>query len=70
MNIGDKYKIIGFNCGRYAMSRLSSMEIVEGAIIEIEAVQPVGPITIKVNKSIYTLGRGLFDKLILEKLDK
>ena len=68
MEEGKKYKVIGMNCGHSARFRLNSMNIREDSEIEILAIQPIGPITIKVNRSEYTLGRGLFNKLILEEI--
>ena len=70
MNIGDKYRVIGFDCGHTAKSRLGSLGITIGTYIEIIEVQPLcGPYTIKVGKSEYTIGRGLFSKIICEKID-
>ena len=68
MKDGDKFKVIGFDCGYRAMSRLKSMGIVEGSIIEIITVQPLGPYVVEVGKSEYSIGRGLFNKIILEEI--
>jgi len=68
MEKGKKYKVVGCNCGRIATNRLLTMGIIKDSILEIIAIQPIGPITFKVGKSEYTLGRGLFDKLILEEI--
>ena len=68
MKEGDKFKVIGFDCGYRAKHRLTIMGIVEGKEIEILAIQPVGPYTIKVGKSEYSVGRGLFNKIITEKI--
>ena len=70
MEKGKRYKIIGFNCGKKATSKLLTMGIMKDSIIKIIAIQPIGPITIKVGKSEYSIGRGLFDKLILEEINE
>ena len=41
MNIGDKYRVIGFDCGPTAKSRLGSLGITIGTYIEIIEVQPL-----------------------------
>jgi len=69
MNKGDKYKVIDFDCGHKAQSRLMTMGIIKDSILEIMAIQPQGPYTVKVGKSEYTIGRGLFAKIILEKIE-
>ena len=68
---GSVIKVIGFNCGDTAKFRLSSMGIRLGSIIKIKHIQPIGgPMTIKVGRSEYTIGRGLFSKIIYEKEEK
>jgi len=68
MNKGDKFKVRGFDCGRKATSRLMTMGIILDTEIEIVAIQPNGPYTVKVGKSEYSIGRGLFGKIILEEI--
>ena len=68
MKIGDKYKVLDFDCGKKAISKLNTMNIHKDSILEIIAIQPHGPYTIKVNKSEYTIGRGLFDKIKCEMI--
>ena len=63
-----KFKVIGFDCGRRAISKLTAMGIIKDSILEIITKQPNGPYTIKVNKSIYSIGEGLFNKIIMEEL--
>ena len=67
---GDTFKVMGYNCGHIAKNRLLSMGIRIGSIIKIKYTQPIkGPITIKVGVSEYSIGRGLINKIILEKME-
>lgn len=68
---GDKLKIIGFNCGRCAEQQFCRMGILCGKIVEIQSMQPFkGPITLKIGNTTVTLGRGLWEKVEYETLDK
>lgn len=64
-----KYRIINHNCGGRAYSRFITMGLLKDKIIEIISKQPYRPVVIKVDKSEYTLGRGMFNKLILEEVE-
>jgi len=67
LKIGDKFKIIGFNCGKRAEQRLSHMGIIRGKEATIESIQPIhGPVTIKVGNTTISIGRGLFEKIKYE----
>jgi len=65
----DKLKITGFDCGHRAMSRFMVMGINIGTEITIVTVQPYGPYVVNVGNSQYSIGRGLFDKLIYERIE-
>ena len=66
--VGNKYKVIDCDCGRIATKRLSVMNIRRDSILEIVSIQPDGPITVNVGKSTYSIGRVMFNKLILEEI--
>ena len=63
LKIGDKIKVIGFNCGRKAHHKFIVMGIIEGSILEVESIQPHGPYTIKCNDTSLSIGRGLIEKI-------
>jgi len=65
---GKSYKVMGYACGWNASSKLKKLGITVGRVIKIKTFQPFeGPVTIEVNRSNYSLGRGLFNKLLLEE---
>jgi Fe2+ transport system protein FeoA len=70
LKIGDKIKIIDFNCGTRAYLKLQRMNIRYDSILKIMAIQPYGPITVKTGNSEYTIGKMLFDKLIYEVIEE
>ena len=66
---GQTYKIIGYDCGRKAEHKLSTMGLVKDKVFKIKAIQPVhGPYTIELDKIEISIGRGLFNKLICEEI--
>jgi Fe2+ transport system protein FeoA len=68
---GDTIKILGFDCGKKAISKYNAMNIKTDSIIKIKSVHPIeGPIVVEVGQSTYSIGRGMFYKLIYEKIDE
>ena len=66
---GDKYKVTGYNCGKQAYHKLTTMGVIPDKIMEIVSIQPYdGPYTIRIGKEIYTIGRGLFSKILYEEV--
>ena len=65
---GDKLKITGFDCGHRAMSRFVAMGIRIGEEITVKVIQPDGPYVVDVGNSEYSIGRGMFGKLIYERI--
>lgn len=67
LEVGNKIRIIGFDCGRCCKSRYSCMGIIKNVVMEIKTIQPLhGPIVVKVGNSEYSIGRGMFNKLKYE----
>jgi len=69
MKIGDKIKVIGFNCGRQCTERFQCMGIFNDVILEVISIQPFGPVVVKVKESEYTIGRGMLEKLKYEVIN-
>lgn len=68
--ISDKLKITGFNCGRIAYKKFITMGIHIGSIIEIIALQPLeGPITVRIEDTEISIGRGMMSKLEYEMIE-
>ena len=65
---GDKLKITGFDCGHRAMSKFMTMGIRVGKEITVKVIQPHGPYVVDVGNSEYSIGRGMFGKLLYEEL--
>ena len=65
---GDIILVTGFNCGKRATSKFLAMGIRRNTKMSIRTIQPDGPYVVDVGKSEYTIGRGLFNKLIYEVL--
>ena len=66
---GDKLRIVGCNCGHTAYHRLLTMGLIEGKEITIKTAQPFkGPYVIRLNGTELTIGRGLFEKIVFEKV--
>ncbi|RLF40391.1 MAG: ferrous iron transport protein A [Thermoplasmata archaeon] len=64
---GQKARIIHIVGGVGFKHRLNIMGIIEGKIIKIITRQPFrGPITIKVNGTSMTIGRGMAQKILVE----
>ena len=62
-------RIIKFMGGHRLHHKLRVMGIREGRIIKIISKQPLhGPLTVAVNGSQVTLGRGMSEKIIVEKI--
>ena len=62
-------RIIKFTGGQRLHHKLRIMGIREGRIIKIISKQPLqGPLTVAVNGSQVTLGRGMSEKIIVEKI--
>jgi ferrous iron transport protein A len=62
-------RIIKFTGGHRLHHKLRVMGIREGRIIKIISKQPLqGPLTIAVNGNQVTLGRGMSEKIIVEKI--
>lgn len=66
MKIGDKMKVLGFDCGARAYHKFNVMGIRIGSILVLEAVQPHGPYTFRMKGMKLTIGRGLLEKLEYE----
>ncbi|HDM67180.1 MAG TPA: ferrous iron transport protein A [Thermoplasmatales archaeon] len=63
----QRARIIAIHGGRGFQHRLHVMGIMEGRIVTIVSKQPFrGPITIRVNGTHMTLGRGMARKIIVE----
>jgi len=70
LKVGDKIKVTGFSCGYTALHRLQAMGIIKDKILEIKSVNPMrGPYVVNVDKNEYTIGRGLFSKIIYEEVE-
>ena len=69
LKIGDKIKVIDFNCGKLCEHKFTIMNIRRGTIIEIISVQPIyGPYTIRINNYNMSIGRNMFKRIIYEKI--
>lgn len=67
--LNEIVKIIAVEGGRGFQSKLRVMGIREGQKIKIISRQPLhGPITVAVNGSQMTLGRGMTQRIIVEEL--
>jgi len=70
MNKLKRIKVIGFNCGRECLHKFSVMGIRVGAELEIISKQPLnGPVTVKLNGSMLSVGQGMWCKLNYEEID-
>ena len=68
---GDRIKIIGYDCGHRCQQKYSCMGIIIGREMNIKTMQPLnGPVLIEIDGCEYSIGRGLFDKLIYEEVKK
>jgi len=62
-------KIKSLNGGKEFVSQLLKMGIKIGDVIEVVSIQPLsGPITIKHNNTIISIGRGMAEKIEVELL--
>ena len=67
ISVGHRVRIIHIAGGIGFQHRLHVMGIIEGKIITIVTKQPFrGPITIRVNGTNMTLGRGMAQKILVE----
>lgn len=63
---GDRIRIIGYKCGKTCQSKYSCMGMIKGIELEIVAIQPHGPITVRYGNTDMTIGREMFEKLDYE----
>ena len=69
LKIGDKFRITGYDCGKECLRKFACMGIVRNKVFEVVAVQPMrGPVTMKVDNMIVTIGRGMMARLEYEKI--
>ena len=69
LRVGDKFKITGYDCGRECLRKFACMGIIKDKVFEVVAVQPMrGPITVKVDNMIVSIGRGMMTRLKYEKI--
>ena len=65
-----KYKIVGYKAGKDCKKRFIEMGILIGKEIEIITMQPMrGPVTFTIGQCTHSIGRGMFDKIILEEIN-
>jgi Fe2+ transport system protein FeoA len=71
LKLGDKIKVIDFDCGYKARHKFSSMGITKGTIMKLMAIQlGHGPYTFKIKRSEVSIGRGMIEKLIYEVVEE
>ena len=67
---GTKIKVTGFNCGEQCKSKFTRLGIIEGKIISILHIQPMGgPVVVSLdseNNDIFSIGHGMMEKLKYE----
>ena len=70
LRVGDKFRVTGYDdCGRECSRKFACMGIIKDKIFEVVAIQPMkGPITVKVDNTIITIGRGMIARLTYDKL--
>jgi len=67
---GKTYEICGYICGRTARSKFITMGLNIGRKVKIVTVQPLhGPYVVSLNGNKLSVGRGLFEKLLLEEVN-
>ncbi len=64
-----RLKIVRINGGRNLVRKLYSMGIYEGVVIEKILSYSKGPVIVKVHNSQVAIGRGMAEKLSVEKID-
>ena len=71
LKVGNKIRITGYNCGQTCKSKYNCMGIIVGKILEIKSMQPLeGPIVVNLDGCEYSIGRGMFNKLIYEIIEE
>lgn len=71
LQVGDRIRVTGFNCGHQAYHRFMSMGIRKDSELEIVSFQPSeGPITVKIGNSEVSIGQGMFVKLCYDIIGK
>jgi Fe2+ transport system protein FeoA len=69
LRVGNKFRVTGYDCGRECSRKFACMGIIKDKIFEVVAIQPMkGPITVKVDNTIITIGRGMIARLTYDKL--
>jgi len=69
LRIGDKFRVTGYDCGRECSRKFACMGVIKNKIFEIVALQPMkGPVTVKVDNTIITIGRSMMARLKYEKI--
>ena len=70
MNIGQKFRIIGYNAG-YGLRRRMEYLVNPKKTIEVVSKQFFrGPIILKVNNNQFSIGRGMARKIYVEEYKK
>ena len=69
LRVGNKFRVTGYDCGGECSRKFACMGIIKDKIFEVVAIQPMkGPITVKVDNTIITIGRGMIARLTYDKL--
>ena len=69
LKVGDKFMVIGYNCGIECSRKFACLGIIKDKIFEVVAIQPMkGPVTVKVDNTTITIGRGMMARLTYEKI--
>ena len=67
---GDRIRITGYDCGRCAKKRLSTMGLLKGKECRILNSQPFqGPVVLECGQIELAIGRGLFSKITYEVIE-
>jgi len=63
-------RIIEISGGSGLQNQLRSIGILEGKIISIVTIHPFrGPVVVKVDETVVTLGRGLASRIVVETME-
>jgi len=66
---GKSYKIVGYDCGYKCRHKFNVMGLNEGRVFKLSTKEILnGPYVIKVDNNELSVGRGLFEKLIIEEV--